>query len=60
MHVALLFLPVLGTVDFVTVGSFIILNQLVAGSIMVKHMKLILVFCIVFTIKSVLPYEAYT
>jgi hypothetical protein len=28
---------------FVTVGSFIMLNQLVAGSIMVRHMKLILV-----------------
>jgi hypothetical protein len=28
---------------FVTVGSFIMLNKLVAGSIMVRHMKLILV-----------------
>jgi hypothetical protein len=28
---------------FVTVGSFIVSNQLIAGSIMVRHMKLILV-----------------
>ncbi len=41
MHDAFLPLPLLGTVKFVTVGSFIMLNQLVAGSIMVRHMKLI-------------------
>ncbi len=43
MHVAFLPLPVLGTVNFVAVGSSIISSQLVAGSIMVRHMKLILV-----------------
>ncbi len=43
MYVAFLPLPVLGTVNFVTVGSFTISNQLVAGSIMVRHMKWILV-----------------
>ena len=43
MHATFLPLPVLGTVNFVTVGSSVILNQLVAGSIMVRHMKLILV-----------------
>jgi hypothetical protein len=36
-------LPLLGTVNDVTVNSFIVSNQLVAGSIMVRHMKLILV-----------------
>jgi hypothetical protein len=34
-------LPLLGTVNFVTVGSVILSNQLIAGSIMVRHMKLI-------------------
>jgi hypothetical protein len=32
-------LPLLGTVNFETVGSFIVSNQLVAESIMVCHMK---------------------
>jgi hypothetical protein len=44
MHVA--FLPlsiILGTVNFVTFGSCIILNQVVVGSNMVRHMKLMLV-----------------
>jgi hypothetical protein len=36
-------LPLLGTVNFMTFGSFILSNQLIAGSIMVRHMKLILV-----------------
>jgi hypothetical protein len=36
-------LPLLGTVIFVTVGSYIVSNQLIVGSIMVRHMKLILV-----------------
>ncbi len=35
--------PYGGPSIFVTVGSFIMLDQLVAGSIMVRHMKLILV-----------------
>jgi hypothetical protein len=35
--------PCWGQSNFVTVGSFILLDQLVAGSIMVRHMKLILV-----------------
>ncbi len=35
--------PYWGESIFVTVGSFLMLNQLVAGSIMVRHMKLILV-----------------
>jgi hypothetical protein len=43
MYVAFLPFLVLGTVNFVMVGSFIISNKLVAGSIMVRHMKLILV-----------------
>ncbi len=45
MYVAFLPLPVLGTVNFVTISSFIISNQLVAGSIIiiVMHTKLILV-----------------
>jgi hypothetical protein len=43
MCVAFLPLPVLGTVNFVTVGSFIISNQLVAGSIIVRHMKIMLI-----------------
>jgi hypothetical protein len=34
--------PYWGKSTFVTVGIFIMLNQLVAGSIMVRHMKLIL------------------
>ncbi len=36
-------LPLLWTVIFVTVSSFIVSNQLIAGSIMVRQMKLILV-----------------
>ncbi len=36
-------LPLLGTVNFVTVGNHIVSNQLIAGSIMVRHMILILV-----------------
>jgi hypothetical protein len=35
--------PCWGQSIFVTVGSFIMLDQLVAGSIMGRHMKLILV-----------------
>jgi hypothetical protein len=42
-HVAFLPLSILGTVNFVTVGSCIIFNQVVVGSNMVRHMKLILV-----------------
>ncbi len=36
-------LPLLGPVNFVTVGSYIVLNQLIAGSIMVRHKEFILV-----------------
>jgi hypothetical protein len=36
-------LPLLGTVNFVTVGSYVVSNQLIVGSIMVRHMILILV-----------------
>ncbi len=43
MNVAFLPLSILGTVNFVTIGSCIILNQVVVGSNMVRHMKLILV-----------------
>ncbi len=35
--------PCLGQSIFVTVGSVIVLNQLISGSIMVRHMELILV-----------------
>jgi hypothetical protein len=35
--------PYWGQSIFVTVGSYIVLNQLIAGSIMARHMKLILV-----------------
>jgi hypothetical protein len=43
MHVAFLPLSILGTVNFVIIGSCIILNQVVVGSNMVGHMKVILV-----------------
>jgi hypothetical protein len=43
MHAAFLPLSILGTVNFVTIGSCIILNQVVVGSTMVRHMKLILI-----------------
>jgi hypothetical protein len=43
MCVPFLPLPIMGTVNIMTVGSFIVSNQLIAGSIMVRHMKLILV-----------------
>jgi hypothetical protein len=43
MHIAFLLLPILGTVNFVTIISSIAMNQLVSGSIMVRHMKLIFV-----------------
>jgi hypothetical protein len=36
-------LPLLGTVNFVTVSKNIVSNQLIAGSIMVRHMILVLV-----------------
>jgi hypothetical protein len=43
MYVAFLPLRVLGTINFVKVGSSNISDQLVTGSIMVRHMRLILV-----------------
>jgi hypothetical protein len=36
-------LPLSRTVNFVTVGSYIVSNQFIAGSIIVRHMRLILV-----------------
>ncbi len=42
MYVALFPLALIGTVNFVTVGSYIVSNHLL-GSIMVRHMKLLLV-----------------
>ncbi len=36
-------LPLLGKVNFVTVSNYIVSNQLIVGSIMVRHMILILV-----------------
>ncbi len=36
-------LPLLGTVNYVPVGNYIVSNQLIAGSIMVRHMRLIIV-----------------
>ncbi len=50
--------PYWGQSVFMTVDSFIMSNQLVVESIMVKHMKLLLVLFLPF--KSVLPYEVYT
>ncbi len=45
VYVALFYLcPYWGQSIFMTVGSYIVSNQLIAGSIMVRHMKLILVF----------------
>jgi hypothetical protein len=44
-------LPLLGTVNFVTLSKNIVLNQLIAGSIMVRHMILVLVLS--------LPLRAY-
>jgi hypothetical protein len=44
MHVAFLSLSILGTVNFVTVGSRITLDQVVVESTMVRHMKLILYY----------------
>jgi hypothetical protein len=44
MYVVLFTLVLIGDSQFfVTVGSYIVSNQLIAGSIMVRHMKLILV-----------------
>ncbi len=44
MYVALFTLALIGDSQFfVTVGNYIVLNQLIAGSIMVRHMILILV-----------------
>jgi hypothetical protein len=40
MHVAFLPLSILWTVSLVTIGSCIILNQVVVGSTIVRHMKL--------------------
>jgi hypothetical protein len=48
VYVALLPLPVLVAVNDVTVSSFIVLNQYIPGSIMVGHMKLILVLSLPF------------
>ncbi len=36
-------LPLLGTVNIVTVSKYVVLNQLIAGSITVRHMILVLV-----------------
>jgi hypothetical protein len=58
MHVAFLPLPILGTVNFVTVGSFSISIQLVAGSNYGEAHELNT--CTVFTFKSVFLYEVYT
>ncbi len=59
MYVALITLALIGDSQFsVTVGNYIVSNQLIAGSIMVKHMILKLVF--VFAFKSVLPCEVHT
>jgi hypothetical protein len=46
MYVAFLLLSILGTVDLVTVGSCVVLNQVVVGSNMVRHMKLIFVLSV--------------
>jgi hypothetical protein len=43
LYVTFLTLPLVGTVNLVTVGSCTISNQLVAQSIIVRHMKSILV-----------------
>ncbi len=43
MHVAFSFFPISGTVNLLTVGSCMISNQFIAGSIMLRHSKLILV-----------------
>jgi hypothetical protein len=51
-------LPLLGTVNFVTVGNYFVSDQGIVGSIMMRHMILILVFS--FAFRSVLPYEVYT
>ena len=48
LHVSFLPLPMVGTVNLVTVGSLTILNQLVAGSIIVRHMKSILILSLPF------------
>ncbi len=42
IYVAFLPLPFWGQSIFVTVGSYIVLNQFIDGSIVVRHIKLIL------------------
>jgi hypothetical protein len=44
MYVALFTLAFVGDSHFLAVGNHIVSNQLIAGSIMVRHMILILVF----------------
>jgi hypothetical protein len=56
-HVASLPLSVLRTANLLTVGSCIISNQLVQINHVYAHD---VNTCIVFTFKSVLPYEVYT
>ncbi len=47
IYVALFTLALIGHSQFfVTVGSYIVSNQLIAGSIMMRHMKLILVLAL--------------
>jgi hypothetical protein len=59
MYVALITLALIGNSQFfVTVGSYIVPNLLIVGSIMVRHMKLILLLSLLF--KSVLPHEVFT
>ncbi len=63
LHVSFLPLPMVGTVNLVTVGSLTILNQLVAGSIIAKRMMSMLVPSLPlyqYTFKSVGSYEVYT
>ncbi len=59
MHVAFLPLSILGTVNFVTVDSCIVLNQVVVGSTMVRQAHEGNTY-IIFTFNSVLTYEVYT
>ncbi len=59
MYVALFTLALVGDRQFfVTVSNYFVSNQLIAGSIMVRHMMLIHVLS--FAFKSVLPHGVYT
>jgi hypothetical protein len=60
VHVAFLALPLLRTVEISTVGIFTISKPLVAGSMIVRHMKSIFVPSLPLRVYGPMSYEVNT